>query len=301
MSDVNKKNRIDAFGATILIIFSALLGLNQVMVKVVNAGMNPIFQAGLRSVFAFLPVLLFAIFTRKTLSVRDGSLVPGIVTGIFFATEFILLFTALDYTSIARASIFFYTMPCWVTVGAHFLIPGNRLTSLRFLGLVLSVVGVVLALVENDIATTEKSLTGDIYCLIAAVFWAGIVLVIRTTPLAKTSPEMQLLYQLFVSAIILVPLAIYLGETFRSPDTFMWVVFAAQVLLVVCVGFLTWFWILSIYPPASMASFSFLCPLFGVIFAWIFMNESISASILGALVLVSLGIVLINRPSRTIN
>jgi drug/metabolite transporter (DMT)-like permease len=107
MNDVNKKNRIDAFGATILIIFSALLGLNQVMVKVVNAGMNPIFQAGLRSAFAFFPVLLFAIITRKTLSMRDGSLVPGIIIGIFFATEFILLFTALDYTSIARASIFF--------------------------------------------------------------------------------------------------------------------------------------------------------------------------------------------------
>ena len=299
MKNTPQKQRIDTFGATILIVFSALLGLNQVMVKIVNVGMNPIFQAGLRSALAFLPVLIYAIITRKNLSMRDGSFTPGIIIGLFFSAEFILLFTALDYTSVSRASIFFYTMPCWVTLGAHFLIPGDRLTPMRLLGLVLSVVGVVLALIENDLASTEKSLTGDIYCLIAAIFWAGIVIVIRTTPLSKTSPEMQLLYQLSVSAIVLLPLSLYLGETFRSPDTLMWFVFAAQVILVVCVGFLTWFWILSIYPPASMASFSFLCPLFGVIFAWLFMNEEISLSIIGALILVSIGIVLINRTPKT--
>jgi len=36
---------IDGIAATFLIIFSVLLGLNQVLVKLVNIGMHPIFQS----------------------------------------------------------------------------------------------------------------------------------------------------------------------------------------------------------------------------------------------------------------
>lgn len=48
---------------------------------------------------------------EKRLSMRDGSFWPGILAGIFFGTEFLLLFQALDYTTVSRASNFFYTMP----------------------------------------------------------------------------------------------------------------------------------------------------------------------------------------------
>jgi len=102
---MQRKTRIDTFGAVVLVLFSALLGLNQVMIKLVNAGMHPIFQAGLRSVCAFFPVLLFAIYMRRKLSLRDGSLLPGVIAGCLFACEFTLIFIGLDYTTVARASV----------------------------------------------------------------------------------------------------------------------------------------------------------------------------------------------------
>ena len=74
---VERKDRIDAFGAAMLIGISAILGLNQVLVKLVNAGMAPFFQAGLRSLAAILPVLLYALWRKKRLSLTDGSLIPG--------------------------------------------------------------------------------------------------------------------------------------------------------------------------------------------------------------------------------
>jgi len=104
-----------------------------------------------------------------------------------------------------------------------------------------------------------------------------------------------LLYQLAVSALILVPFAMLSGETFREMTPPLWGVFLVQVLVVVSIGFIVWFWVLSIYPPASMASFSFLAPVFGVAFGWLILGEAISMNIVAALALVSLGIVLINR------
>ena len=106
---MQKKDRVDALGAVLLVSFSVLLGLNQALVKLVNAGLDPAAQAGLRSLGALLPVALFAWITRKRLSVTDGSLGFGLLNGLFFSAEFALLFIALDYSSVARVSLFFYT------------------------------------------------------------------------------------------------------------------------------------------------------------------------------------------------
>ena len=290
-----QKDRIDALGGTFLLSFSMLLGLNQVLIKLVNDGLQPVFQAGLRSACALLPVLLYALIKGKRLSVSDGSLWPGIVCGLFFAAEFLLLFQSLDYTSVSRATVFFYTMPVWVAVAAHVLIPGERLTVTRVIGLALAVAGVAWALLDNQAPASELSLLGDLGCLLAALFWAGIVLLVRTTKLSRSSPEMQLLYQLTVSALVLLPVAPLFGDPVRQVTPLILGIFSFQVLVIVCAGFLTWFWVLSIYPASDMASFSFLSPLFGVLFSWLILGEHLPPSIIGALVLVSAGIILINR------
>lgn len=292
---MQRKDRIDAFGASVLITFSALLGLNQVLVKIVNSGLQPVFQAGLRSFCAFFPVLLFALYKQKKLSLSDGSFWPGVFCGVFFATEFIMLFVALEFTTVSRASVFFYTMPFWVAIGAHFLIAGERLTPIKLFGLLLAVTGVAVAMLDDAAPATNQALLGDFLCLIAAIFWAAIALVVRTTKLSRSSPEMQLLYQLAVSAVIMLPIAFIVGDVVRDFTATIGAVFAFQVLVVVCVGFLTWFWILSIYPASDMASFGFLAPLFGVFFGWLVLDEPLYTSIFVALVLVSIGIVLVNR------
>lgn len=295
---MERKDRIDAFGAVALVFFSLLLGLNQALVKLVNAGFAPVFQAGLRSVCAFFPVLLFALFMRRRLSVADGSLTPGLITGTLFAAEFILLFQALDYTSVARASIFFYTMPFWVAVAAHFLIPGEAMSRIKALGLLLAVAGVALALSRNAAPATDMALIGDLMCLLGAIGWAAIALIARTTALSKSSPEMQLLYQLAVSAPIMLVLAFALGETVREPTATHYVIFAFQVFVVVSVGFLSWFWVLSIYPAADMASFAFLAPVFGVFFGWWIFDDPITWTVVVALTLVAVGIYLVNRKPK---
>ncbi|MGB7181036.1 MAG: DMT family transporter [Burkholderiaceae bacterium] len=292
---MQRKDYIDAPGALALIVFSSLMGLNQVLVKLVNAGMHPVFQAGARSLCAFIPVLLWAWLRKKPLNIRDGSLGPGMLAGLFFSGEFVLLFTALEYTSVSRASVFFYTMPLWTALGAHWLIPGERLTVLRVTGLFVAITGVVLALSRNNAPVSDLAFVGDIMCLLGAMLWAGIALLARTTALSKSCPEMALLYQLGVSAPILLAAAPLLGEPIREMTPLIGGIFAFQVIVVVAFGFALWFWALSIYPAGSMTSFSFLAPVFGVFFGWALLNEVISPVIVIALILVSLGVVLVNR------
>ncbi len=290
-----RKDRIDALGAVALVGFSAAMGLNQALIKLVNEGMAPIFQAGMRSAVALPVVMLFAFVMARRLSLKDGSFWPGIFTGLLFSAEFMLLFKSVEYSSVARISILFYTMPMWVALGAHFLIPGERLTRWRSLGLLLAVAGVVLALSDQEIAAREDAWIGDAMALIASTFWAAIALTARTTQMSKASPEMQLIYQLAVSAPVMIGIAIWTGDTYRDMTYELFGIFLFQALIVVGVGFLTWFWVLSIYPASNMASFGFLAPVFGVLAGWLILGENVSVLIIGALVLVAIGIVLVNR------
>lgn len=290
-----RRDRMDAFGAGILIGFNGLLGLNQALVKLVNAGFSPVFQAGLRSACAFLPVLLYALWARKRLSISDGTLGPGLMNGLLFSGEFCLLFLALDLTSVSRVSLFFYTMPLWLAVASHFLIAGERLSAVRVAGLAVAFSGIALALLGGERDPLRESWVGDVIALVAAFCWGGIALVARTTKLQHTSAEMNLLYQLAVSAVLVIPLAMLMGDTVREPTAAILGIFAFQVIVIVAIGFVVWFWILSIYPVARMASFSLLTPLFGIFFGWWIFDDPLPPSFLGALALVGVGLVLVNR------
>ncbi len=293
---MERKNRIDALGGVLLASFSMLLGLNQVLVKVVGEGMHPAMQAGLRSTFAIVPVLALALIFRRRLSISDGSLPWGVFTGVLFALEFLLLFLALDYSTVARVSMLFYTMPVWMTIAAHFLIPAERLNTVRVLGLAVAVAGLAVAMWGRG--EGENLLLGDIYCIAAAMIWAAIGLVARLTPMNRSAPEMQLLYQLVVSALVLLPLSYLIGDQVRDLHLEHWWILVFQSIVVVGFGFSTWFWVLSKYPSSDMASFGFLAPVFGVMLGWLLLGEELSIWIIVALVLVSCGIVLINRKSK---
>ena len=284
-------------GGSVLVAFSAALGLNQVLVKLVNAGMEPAFQAGLRSGLAAFVVIGFALWQRKRLSITDGSLAAGVFSGSLFGIEFLLLFKGLELTTVARASVLFYTMPAWLAVMAHFWL-GERLSAVRVLGLLLAIGGVALALVRTDAGAAPGALAGDLMCLAASVLWAVIAVVLRATRLARSSPHMQLIYQLVVSAPILMVAAIHAGEFITGMTPGLWGIFAFQVVGIVGVGFLSWMWVLSIYPAGAMASFAFLAPVFGVLFGWLILDEALGLRIVGALVLVGIGIVLVNRPAK---
>lgn len=292
---MQQKAQMDLLGASLLIAFSAVLGLNQALVKLVNAGIAPIMQAGLRSALAFIPVFLFAWLYRRSLQWRPDTLALGVLNGGFFAAEFCCLFLALDVSSVARVSLFFYTMPIWVALAAHFLIPGERLTTTKALGFLIAIGGLAVALLPKDTAGETTLWYGDLLSVLGAMCWAGIALMLRATRLKELSPETNLLYQLGFSGVLLIVIAYFLGETFREPTPIIWAYFGLQVVFVGCIGFLMWIWLLTVYPAAKVTSFSLLTPLFGIFFGWLVFDDEITLSFVIALALVIAGLLLVNR------
>ena len=290
---MEEKRAIDGFGAVALVGFATLLAFNQVVIKFTAEGIAPAWQAALRSCGATLVVLAWMRARGISLLPERAAIPFGVLCGLTFAFEFLCLFIALDLTTVSRASVIFYTMPVWLALAAHLLLPGERLTRLRTLGLALAVAGVMLAL--TDRSNGAASLAGDLLALTASVGWAGIALLVRATPLSRAEPAQQLLFQTAVSAPVLLIAAPLFEPMLRAPEPLHWAGLAFQAICVVSLGFLAWFWLLTVYRAASVASFSFLSPVLAVLFGWALLGEHVGWQVLVALVLVAAGITLINR------
>ena len=291
---MKQQQNMDITGTALLVGFAIVLAFNQVVIKVTNDGFQPAFQAGMRSVGAI--VLIWAWMMWKTQSVRlpRRLWLVGAWAGFLFAAEFICLFTALDLTSVARVSILFYSMPVWLAIFAHFLLPGEQLTSTRALGLALAMAGVTWAVLERD-PVTGGSILGDILAIIAALSWAAIALTVRLSRLREETPEAQLFVQQLVAAPILIGFGLWVGDPITDPTSLHWAGVMYQTVIVAFAGFLLWFYLVAKYSASGVASFSFLSPVFAVFMGWWILGERIGVGTWGALILVSLGLILINR------
>lgn len=297
---MERKAGIDLFGASALTAFAAFLALNQIVIKLVDAGIQPVFFAGLRSAIAAACLFGWMVVKRRPPVLARRHLLPGLAAGVGFSVEFIALFVALDLTTVTRTTILMYSMPVWLACGSHFFLPGERLSPVRILGLGFAFAGVVWALAQHGQAdgARDASLIGDLCALVAAICWATVALVTRATSLRELRPEMQLFWQVLVSAPIILLVAPFFGPLIRDLQPIHVAGLFYQGVIVVAMGFLFWFWLLSIYPASGVASFSFLTPVFGVAFGWLVLHEQVGPSLVVALALVAVGIVLINRPAR---
>lgn len=293
---MDRKSNMDAVGAAALIAFALHLAFNQVVIKVTVDGFGPVFAAGLRSAGAVIVLLIWMRLRGISMMVPRAAVPAGILCGLLFALEFMVLFTALDFTTVSRASVIFYSMPVWLAIASHFLLPGDPMTRLKAVGLLLAMSGVALALLDRSDATA--SLVGDLMALTSAICWAGIALCVKITPLSRVEPAQQLMFQVAISTPILLFVAMLTGDLMRDPQPIHYTGLLFQIIAVASLGFLVWFWLLTIYPASSVASFSFLSPVFAVILGWLLLSEDVGIQVWVALALVSLGIYLINRKPR---
>lgn len=280
-----------------LIFLCSLWGVGQVAIKIGNAGISPIMQAGLRSLIAAACLFIWCVVRGIRLFDRDGTSRAGLIAGALFALEFLLLFLALQYTSAARGTLFLNTSPFVVALGAHLFLRNDALTGVKLVGLTAAFAGVVLAFSDALSMPSPQALIGDVMCLLAAVAWGATTIVIKASKLATATPEKTLMYQLAFSAVVLIAASPLVGEpgVFAATSR-VWLAVAYHSVVIAFISYVAWFSLLRRYPASRVSAFVFLTPVFGVIAGGMLLNEPISGKLLLALALIAAGIYLVNRP-----
>lgn len=300
----------DSFAILTMIALCAIWGFQQVAIKSTNAALPPIFQAGLRSAMAAILVWGWARARGTPLFRDDGTLGAGLLAGVLFASEFVCIFLGLTLTSASRMAVFLYTAPCFTALGLHWFVDGERMRRTQWAGIVVAFAGMALAFADGftraHAATASAShgstlagVTGDALGVLGGIAWAATTVVVRGSRLAQTSASKTLFYQLAVSAVVLLALAVGLGQAkVETVTTIAIISLAYQAVVVAFVSYLIWFWLLTRYIVSRLSVFSFLTPLFGVTFGVLLLGESFSVRFLLAALMVLTGIALVNAPAR---
>jgi drug/metabolite transporter (DMT)-like permease len=282
----------------LLILCCASWGFQQVAVKLILPEVPAAFQAALRSWIGLAVVLAYALIAGRDLSLRDGTLGPGLLAGAMFAVEFAALFAALGLTDAARVVMLLFSAPFVVAIGGRFLPQPEPLALDRLAGIAIAFVGLAV-LLEPWKGAARATLAGDLLALSAGILWGLTTLLVKATALRTAEPAKVLLLQLAASAVLLLPISLAMGESWRLPaSSGAWLSLAYTGVWVVAFTYLVWFWMLRTYPAAKLSALTFLTPVFGILFGWLVLDEALTANFALAAVLVIGGIVLVTRPAR---
>jgi drug/metabolite transporter (DMT)-like permease len=288
---------LDATAIVVTIGLCLSWGFNNVAIKLAIHDIPPLIQSSARSAIAALLVGIWSQARGIPLFKRDGTLGAGILAGVLFALEFLLIYRGLVWTTATRGVLFLYLAPFFVVIGSRWLVPGDHFHLSQWLGLLLSFVGIVIAFGLPTPATDPRQAIGDAMLVGAAAAWAATTLTIKASALNRISAEKTLLYQLVVSAPLLAIGAMIFGERLIGlPSAVALGAFAYQTIYVVSITFTIWFVLVVRYSAARLSVFTFLAPLFGVAAGHLVLHEPLTPAFAVAVALVAAGLLLVNRP-----
>ena len=294
---MDSRKALDGRAIGLMLVLCAIWGLQQVVLKATAADITPIFQIALRSGGAALLVGMLMLARRDRLSVVNGTWRAGLLVALLFGVEFWLVDEGLRHTSAAHMVVFLYTAPIFAALGLHWRLAAERLTALQWLGIALAFLGLALAFFGRGAApgpANGNRVWGDFLGLMGGMAWGATTVVVRSTALARAPATETLMYQLVGAFVLLMAVALSTGQAHVNFTAQVVASLVFHTLVVSFVSFLVWFWLLRQYLAAQLGVFSFLTPMFGIVFGALWLGERIESSFLVGAVPLMAGIVLVS-------
>ena len=250
-------------------------------------------RAGIGAVF----LLLFLCIRRRRLdlpAIRRNLrfLLPS---GVLLGFNWILLFEAYNYTSVAVATLCYYMAPVILILLSPLLF-GERLSGRKLLCVAVALVGMVL--VSGVLSSGGGSMKGIILGLVAALFYASIV--VLNKQLQGIDGLDRTVVQLLISAVVLIPYVLVTENvsafSLDGPALFM--------LAVICIvhtgiAYALYFSTMSFLGAQSLALLSYIDPVVAILCSAFLLGEQILPSaILGAVLIIGALITSELQPSK---
>ncbi len=280
------------------------------MLKWAASDISVLMQIALRSALSAIMVypLIQQSVRRQLLSTRY--LPAGLLVGILFATEFYLIGEALRYTSASHTIVLLYTAPIFVALGLHWKLPAERLSRVQWGGIFVAFSGIVVSFLlrpQTSSTLQTDALWGDFLALLGGIFWAATTVSVRLSRLAEAPATQTLFYQLLMGGILLLPLAFFSGQATIQWTTLSISSLIFHTMLISFASYLIWFWMLKHYLASRLGVFSFLTPVFGMLFGVLILDEQIELNFIVGTCMVMLGVILVSlqgwlkKPNTTNN
>jgi drug/metabolite transporter (DMT)-like permease len=287
------RRSLDLRAIVLVLVLCVIWGIQQVAMKSVAAEVPPTMQLAIRFAFAsvFFGVWVAAREGRRAF--EDGTLSSGLLLGLMFAMEFILIGASLNRTSAAHTTVFLYSAPIFTALGLQFL-PEERLDRIQWLGIAAAFAGIVVAFIGPGSQPVTDLIIGDLLALSAGVAWGMSTVILRRGRIGGAATAKTVLYQVSVATVVLFAYSWVTGQTHVVPTTPAILVMLFQTLFISILSYLLWFWLLRHYFTSRLMLLSLMTPLFGVLFGALLLQDRIEPRFALGAMLVLGGILIVN-------
>jgi O-acetylserine/cysteine efflux transporter len=279
---------------TLTDVFTALAvvtiwGVNFVVIKIGLQDLPPILFTSLRFLFAALPLVFFIKRPQCSLGLL-------LAYGMFqFALQFTLLFTGIKLGLPAGLASLVIQLQAFFTIGLAVLMLGERPKAIQLAGAFIAFSGMALVALHLE---GKATVIGFVLVVLAGACWAVANIVTKRMGQGQVSALSLVVWGSLVATPPLF-LASWIGEGATawqlaahnfSGKTLLTVLFQAYPNTII--GFGIWSMLMRRYPSATVAPFSLLVPVAGMLSAAIVLDEALQWWKVAAGVLVLAGLAL---------
>ncbi len=268
---------------------SAMVVFGTIGLFVRNINMPSSVIAFVRGAVGALFLVLFCLVTKKKFSLESvkEKLLLLCLSGAAIGVNWIFLFEAYRYTSVATATLCYYMAPIFVIVMSS-VIYKEKLTAKKICCTLVALAGMVFVsgVAETGIGNIQE-MRGVILGILAAVFYSSVVLMNKS--LGSVPAYDKTIVQLAGAAIVILPycvLTVDIGElSFDRKSVIMLLIVS---LIHTGIAYTAYFGSMKNLQSQTIAIVSYIDPIVAVILSAVFLKETMSMlSIIGAVMILS--------------
>ena len=212
--------------------------------------------------------------------------------GALIGVNWIFLFEAYNYTTVAIATLCYYMAPVFVIIAAVFVL-GERMTVKKIISILLSVIGMILISKTGMHPESDTlDIRGILFGLLAAALYAAVILLSKK--IKKMGVYERTILQLLSAAFVLIPYQLVTDGIVIQGTPISWGLMIIIGIVHTGIAYLLYFGSLTALPTQTVALFSYIDPVTAVLLSAFLLREPLGLSgVLGTILI--LGAALINE------
>lgn len=229
--------------------------------------------AFLRALIA-LPVLFVIMKMKKTEKVKWPLLKPYLISGVLLGFGWLTLFYGFKHTSISSAVMIYNMCPIYVMIAAP-LVLKESISKIQIAVIFVSFLGLSLIVGQNLLEGYGSM--GLVLSAISGMIYATIVLINRSIE-ARVDNQTATFVQIFTAMLVLLPFVLMDGDILKvvSLNAMAGTYTILLGVLHTGVAYTMFFSLYTHMKSVEIVSYSYLEPLFGILFSVIFVGETLT-------------------------
>jgi drug/metabolite transporter (DMT)-like permease len=285
------------------LILCGIWGSTWLFIKLGLADLPPFTFAGIRFVFSalILSLLVFARGARWPRTRADWILI-AISGALQFTLNYGLVFWGEQYISSGLAAVLQSTFPVFGFLIAHLYLPYERMTTAKFIGVLLGFFGVVVIFSDQLTIAGSMALLGSV-ALVASAFFGSYSNVLVKAYGQKIDPQVLAAGQMICGFPPLLVLGIAMeGNPFNFHWTPMAVLSLAYLVIVGSViAFALYYWLVRNMDVTNTMLIALVTPVVAVVLGLIVLDEKLNWRLFagGACIISGISLIILRRPGKS--